>query len=146
MSVVETSDRVRREARVLLLGYLAVLLFALLTPSVDTPSSSVSWVGDVLDRLGAPDRLLLPTRVEFLCNVAILVPATGLAAVIWPGPSWRDWTAYGFVFSGSVEVVQALLLDERSATYVDVVANTLGALVGGAVVGLVRAWRSQMSD
>ncbi|WP_167736032.1 VanZ family protein [Nocardioides sp. 503] len=143
---METRDRTRRAARVLLLCYLAVLLFALLTPSVDTPSSSVSWVGDVLDRLGAPDRLLVPSRVEFLCNVAILVPATGLAALIWAGRTWRDWTAYGFVFAGSVEVVQALLLDERSATYVDVVANALGALLGGASVGLARAWSSRMAD
>jgi hypothetical protein len=143
---VETPDRPRRAALVLLPCYLAVLVFALLTPSGETPSSSVAWMGEVMDRLGAPDRLLVGARVEFLANVAILVPATALAAVIWSGPSWRDWTAYGFVFSGGVEAVQALLLDGRSATYVDVVANTLGALLGGVLVAAARLARSRMLD
>ncbi|MCD4533732.1 VanZ family protein [Nocardioides sp. cx-169] len=131
-------DGVRRGARVLLPCYLAVLLFALLAPSARTPSASVGWLGRALERLGAPEQLLEPSRVEFLANVAILVPAVVLGAVVWAAPSWRDWTAYGFVFSGGVEVVQALLLEERSATYVDVVANTLGALVGGLLVAVVR--------
>lgn len=128
----------RRLMTIALVGYLLLLLFALLTPSAATPSSSVSWVADVLRALGAPERVLVPDRVEFLCNVAILVPATALGSLLWPAASWRDWTAYGFVFAGTVEVVQGLLLPERSATYVDVVANTLGALAGAVLVAVVR--------
>lgn len=129
--------------------YLLVLLFALLTPSAATPSSSVSWVAEVLRSLGAPERVLIPDRVEFLCNVAILVPATALGSLLWRAPSWRDWTAYGFVFAGTIEVVQGLLLPQRSATYVDVVANTLGALLGAMLVAAARrahAGASQSAD
>jgi VanZ family protein len=64
------------------------------------------------------------------------VPAAGLAAVAWPSTTWRDWTAYGFVFSAGAELGQALFLPERSLTYVDVVANTLGAAIGGIVVAV----------
>ena len=46
----------------------------------------------------------------------------------------------------SVVLIAVLLLDERSATYVDVVANTLGALAGGAAVALWRAFASHMTD
>ncbi len=129
----------RRVLAVVLVGYLAVLLFALLTPSAQTPSSSVAWIGDVLRALGAPERLLVPERVEFLANVAILVPATGLAALLVPSATWRDWTAYGFLFAGSIEVCQGLFLPARSATYVDVVANTLGAALGGIAAAALTA-------
>ena len=128
---------VRRVLAVVLVGYLAVLLFALLTPSGQTPSSSVAWTAERLRDAGAPERLLVPERVELLANVAILVPATAMASLLWRSATWRDWTAYGFVFSGCVEVVQGLFLDERSATYVDVVANTLGAALGGICAALV---------
>lgn len=132
-----------------LTAYLFVLLFALLTPSAATPSSSVSWVAEVLRSLGAPERVLVPDRVEFLCNVAILVPASALGSLLWRTASWRDWTAYGFVFAGTIEVVQGLLLPQRSATYVDVVANTLGALLGAMLIAAARraqAGTSQPAD
>ncbi|GEP33631.1 hypothetical protein NSZ01_13990 [Nocardioides szechwanensis] len=129
-----------------LTAYLLVLLFALLTPSAATPSSSVSWVAEVLRSLGAPERVLIPDRVEFLCNVAILVPASALGSLLWRAATWRDWTAYGFVFAGAIEVVQGLLLPERSATYVDVVANTLGALVGALLVAATRYVRGESSQ
>lgn len=143
------ATRGRRLLTVALAAYLAVLLFALLTPSASTPSSSILWVADVLRGLGAPERILIPDRVGFLCNVAILVPATALGSLLWRAASWRDWTAYGFVFAGAIEVVQGLLLPARSASYVDVVANTLGALVGalvGAAVTLTHFRASQSAD
>lgn len=132
------STPARRLTTVTLVAYLLLLLYALLTPSAATLSSSVSWVAEALRDLGAPERVLVPDRVEFLCNVAILVPATALGSLLWPSANWRDWTAYGFVFAGTIEVLQGLLLPERSATYVDVVANTLGALTGGVLVSVVR--------
>lgn len=58
-------------------------------------------------------------------------------ALAWPRSNWRDWTAIGFVLSGAVEVIQALALDGRSATFVDVVANTLGAFLGAIAVRAV---------
>jgi glycopeptide antibiotics resistance protein len=140
------ATRGRRLLALALAVYLVVLLFALLTPSAATPASSIAWVADVLESMGAPELILIPDRVEFLCNVAILVPATALGSLLWRAASWRDWTAYGFVFAGAIEVVQGLLLPARSATYVDVVANTLGALVGALLVAAVTLTHSHTSQ
>ncbi|MDP2772648.1 MAG: VanZ family protein [Nocardioides sp.] len=139
------TTRVHRLVAAALAGYLVVLLFALLSPSAAVPSSSVGWLGDLMRSLGAPERILVPDRVEFLANVAILVPATALASLLWRSPTWRDWTAYGFVFAGGIEVVQGVFLPARSATYVDVVANTLGALSGAVLVAFVTALRARSS-
>ena len=47
-----------------------------------------------------------------------------------PRHHWANWVVYGFVLSCAVELVQGLVLPPRSAQFEDVVANTLGALVG----------------
>jgi hypothetical protein len=120
----------RRTARVALAAYAVFLAFVLLNPSADVPSSSVAWVAEVGTGLGLPGPLAEPSRVEFICNVLILVPLSFLGSVLLPRLGWRDWTAYGFVLSGTVELLQAVLLPARSATFADVVANTSGALVG----------------
>ena len=86
-------------------------------------------------RIGVPPALAEGSRVEFALNVAAFVPLSLLGTLLWPRLSWRDWTAVGFVASFLVEAVQAIVLGDRSATHADVVANTLGTLVG-AVLGL----------
>ena len=121
--------------------YLAVLLFALLTPSASTPTGAVTRMGRVAELLGAPDALLVPARVEFVANVAILVPAAVLFAVLVPELNWRDWTTAGFLFAAAIELTQGLFLPQRSAMFSDVVANTLGAMLGGGLVALYR-WRT----
>ena len=79
--------------------------------------------------------------MEFIVNVGVIAPAAALGSVVWPRTTWRDWTAYGFLFSASIELTQGLLLPTRSARFDDIVANTLGALVGAALVLLVQAGR-----
>ena len=71
-----------------------------------------------------------------MLNVVAFVPLSLLGSLLWTRPTWRDWTAVGFVVSFVVEVVQAVALDARQATNADVVANTLGMLVG-ALLGLL---------
>lgn len=93
-----------------------------------------------LGRLGVPDALVEPVRVELGLNVAAFVPLSLLGSLLWPRATWRDWTAGGFVASFLVESVQALALDGRSATHTDVVANTLGTLAGALLaLGLLAA-------
>ena len=77
-------------------------------------------------------------RIEFVANALIMVPVSFLGAVAWPRTNWRDWTAVGFVLSGAVEVIQAVALAGRSATFVDVVANTLGAFLGAIAIASVK--------
>lgn len=130
------SESGRRRAGAALGIYAAFLVFVLLNPSADVPSGSVSLLAEIGARIGLPAPLLEPGRVEFVANAMILVPLSFLGSATFPRLDWRDWTAHGFLLSGSVEGVQALLLPARSATFVDVVANTAGTLVGAVAFTL----------
>lgn len=130
----------RRIASTFLWVYLAGLAFVLLNPSAELPSRLVGWMADVGHEGRLPDRLLLPERVEFVANSLVIVPATATMAWLWPLRSWTTWTAYGYVGAMAVEGVQAVLLPDRSATYVDVVSNTLGALIGAVAGHLLHRW------
>ena len=131
-------SRTRKVVAVLLAAWVGVLLVMLLGPSAEGPSWLVETIARVVDSLGAPAAATAPGRVEFVLNAAAFAPVSLLGTLLWPRWTWRDWTAGGFVASFLVEAVQAVFLAARSATYVDVVSNTLGALVG-AVLGAVLA-------
>ena len=128
-----TRDRRPPATLVPLVLYLLFLGYVFLSPSSEMPSTAVSLVDRVLSRLGFDQSFLTPERVEFVCNVLILVPVPVLGSLVFPRWSWRDWTAVGFVLAGCVEVAQGLLLPGRDASHADVVANTLGALLGAWV-------------
>jgi glycopeptide antibiotics resistance protein len=121
-----------------LVVYSAALAFILLVPSGAVPSGGASWTAELAGRLGAPAWAVEPSRWEFLANALILMPLSALGSLVWPRTTWRDWTAYAFVIAGAVELIQGLALPARSATFVDVVANTLGGLGGAAFVLVVR--------
>lgn len=141
------SPTLRRRAAIALAGYSVVLAWVLLNPSASVPSGTVSVLGAIGDALGLPGRLTVGSRIEFALNALILAPVSALGLVVWPRTTWRDWTAYGFAISGGVELFQALLLSGRSATMVDIVANTLGAAVGAVVATWALArWGPQPED
>ncbi len=73
-----------------------------------------------------------------MLNVVACRPLSLLGSLLWPRPTWRDWTAVGFVASLVVEAFQAVALGARQATHADVVANTLGMLLGALLGLLVR--------
>ncbi len=81
-----------------------------------------------------------------MCNALILMPVSALGSLFWPRTTWRDWTAYAFVISGLVELIQGLVLPHRAATFVDVVANTLGGLGGAVVVLALRGLRGRRTE
>jgi hypothetical protein len=126
---------VRRALAVALAAWTVVLAVTLLAPSAAGPSWLVETGSGILGRLGLPEVLAAPERVEFGLNAAAFVPLSLLGTLLWPRPTWRDWTAIGFTASFLVEVVQAVALGGRSETHADVVANTLGTLLG-ALLGL----------
>lgn len=105
------------------------------------PTQVVSTVTDQLLAIGVSPTLADGTRVEFALNVAMFVPPVVVAALLLPRIRWSEWVVIAFVVSGAVELVQGLLLPDRSATFSDVVANTLGGLIAGVLVGAVRAAR-----
>ena len=125
--------------RALFLAYVLGIGFVLLSPSVAVPSESVGWGAGVAERLGAPAWILEPARWEFLCNALVFVPVPVLGVAAWPATGPLSWARACLAGSVGVEVVQALLLPERSATAIDVVANTTGAIAGSLLVaGLSR--------
>lgn len=93
-------------------------------------------ISEVLERLIAwfarhrPTEWITLDRVEFAANVAMFVPL-GVFAVLWFGVrGW--WTAplLGLAVSGAIELAQLLFLDTRVPDGRDLVANTLGAVIG----------------
>lgn len=120
----------RLVAAALLVAYV-VFLGAVLTEynpviATDVVARFGSWLG----LHGVPTTFTQPARVEFFLNAAMFAPVAFLAALALPRHPWANWVVYGFVLSAGVELLQGLFLPPRSAQFVDVVANTLGALVG----------------
>ena len=73
----------------------------------------------------------------------MVAPLPLLATLLWSPWTWERWTAYGYVLSGGVELIQGLLLQQRSAQFVDIVANTLGVLLGATTAQWILSKRAQ---
>lgn len=112
-----------------LTGYLLFLAFVLSQRDASLAVWVIRQCSRVIRVLG-PDWLALPVRVEFMLNVAMIVPAAFLVVMLFPRHHWANWVVYGFVAAGLVEGFQGLFRPLRSAQFVDVVANTAGVLVG----------------
>ena len=120
--------------RWLLAAYVVLVAMLLLVPSSAPPTWIIEHSARLATDAGAPPWIASTSRMEQLLNVAAIVPLTFAGALLRPAVTWRDWTAAAFVGSLLVEVVQAVALPERTPSHSDVVANTLGALLG-AVAG-----------
>jgi glycopeptide antibiotics resistance protein len=131
----------RSHAGPLLLIYVVVLAVVLLSPSNSVQSDAVNGGAELLQRLGLQNTNSLWRWVEFGENVLIIAPVTFFASLLRPRYSWLEWTALGFLAALLVEVIQAVALPDRRATYSDIVANTLGALLGALVVRLLSRTR-----
>jgi glycopeptide antibiotics resistance protein len=116
-------------ARPLLLLYALLLVVVLFSPSSHVQSSLVVDLGHFL-RTFLPDSWVTFTRVEIVMNAVIIAPLTFLGSIVWPRLSWQDWTAYGFLGAAAVELIQGVLLPDRSASLSDIVANGAGAVLG----------------
>ena len=128
-----------RWARPLLLAYAVLLVVILFSPTSDVQSSLVRTVSDVL-RTFLPGHLVRFSRAEVALNAVIIAPLSLLGTLSFPRLRWHAWTAYGFLGSCVVELLQGLLLPGRQASFSDIVANTAGALLGGLLGALaVRA-------
>ncbi|WP_315107615.1 VanZ family protein [uncultured Microbacterium sp.] len=74
--------------------------------------------------------------LEFLANVLFLVPVGALIALGWQRLRLWHVVLIGFLMSGLIESVQAFV-PTRAPSLSDVVANTLGTLIGAAVVAAI---------
>lgn len=125
--------RLSRIAGALLVAYALLLGFFLLVPSAAPPSDVLLQLRKVAERAGLPAPLTAGASVEFAANVLVFVPVLALVLLLRPRLRWIQGVALGFLVSLSVEVVQALFLPARSATVSDVIANTIGAVLGASL-------------
>lgn len=118
-------------ARVLLVPYAIALALI-----VWLPSSAASRVTGIAFRIAqyvsehAGISLSTSYTVfEFLANIALFVPFGLLVAAAWPRTNAWWIILLGFSASATIELVQTLL-PSRYPTLSDVIANTLGAIIG----------------
>lgn len=136
----------RGVAGLLLLVYVTAVAGVLLAAEPTVAAEVITRTESRLEAWGAPAGVTAAGRVELVLNALMFAPITFLAAVAWPRQAWGTWVAYAFVASGLVEVVQGFVLEPRSAQYVDVVANTLGGLIGALASVPVVALLRRVSD
>lgn len=131
-----------RRRRLLLLTGAYVLALALIgfwrTP-VDqkvptTRLRPVVWMADLFNLTAAQSYDV----VELGANIVLFVPL-GALVLLWRRDwSWLHATLIAFATTALIETAQQVLRPERFAAVSDIVANTLGGLIGGLLVVGVR--------
>ena len=125
---------------VLLASYVVVVLVATLwpTPLDQGYSAAIQKVLDVVHRNGVPEWFGY-SKLEFTANVAMFVPLGFLAALLLPAKVW--WLALFIcpALSIAIELTQATFLAARFATATDVIANSIGAVIGILVAVILRS-------
>lgn len=129
---------VRVAAALLMVLYLGVAAFIVFVPDGGIPTSSVNAITMLLEEMGAP-AWFNGDHVEFLTNVILFVPLTMLGATLLPSLRWWAWLEVGLGLTVAIEVWQLVFLPGRTPELADIVANTLGAMLGYLVVVAVRA-------
>lgn len=134
--------RTRRRATAGLLAYTAFVAAVGLWPTpVDRPFDPLLFrllgAGEVVGirPLDAYD------VIEFTANVAFFVPPALLIVLIVGLRRWWVAPLAGLLCSVAIELTQHFLLPSRFGTVNDVIANTIGALIGTGIGVLVVARR-----
>lgn len=80
--------------------------------------------------------------IDFLANVGFFVPVGFLAGMLLPQRIWWLAIPAGGLLSAAIEFGQYVFLPDRYASWTDVLANTIGALLGALLARALRAaWR-----
>lgn len=128
--------------------YVALVLTVTLTPSpVDKPfRHDLERLLEELHERGLP-AIVTYGFVEFASNVGMFIPIGFIAALLLARRWWWLVLLLGPLFSLAIELMQRTLLPERYATFSDVLANSIGALVGALLAVILRAlvaWRDRL--
>jgi hypothetical protein len=115
----------------------AVLVF---TPTPELPGMVVHRLSRVLVTAGLPWPVATGIADASL-NVALFVPGTFAAALLWPRIQWWQWVAVGYLVSAFIEWTQWLFLVDRTAQVTDLAANTAGAALGAGLCVALRRTR-----
>lgn len=126
-------------ARLLLIPYAIALGLIVWLPASEASKATgivfaiARWVSGLTDL----DPITTSTVFEFLANIVLFVPLGLLVTAAWPGV--RPWRVVllGFAVSVTIELVQ-MLLPSRCPTISDVIANTVGTVIGAGSSQLFR--------
>jgi glycopeptide antibiotics resistance protein len=139
--VAPSKSRAREWLSVILLGaYVVLILMATMwpTPLDQGYESSIQEFLAVLHRTGVPEWFGY-SKLEFSANVVMFIPLGFLATMILPQRTW--WLALLIcpALSVAIELTQGALLSSRFASPLDVVANSMGAIIGVFCAVVLRA-------
>ena len=124
----------------LLAVYTAFVLLVTMWPSPqDLEFDSIaSRVLQALHNFGVP-KWFGYDKLEFTANIGMFVPLGFLLGLALARKAW--WVALFLLpaFSGGIEFMQGIALDERVSTLLDVAANTIGGYIGLLLAMIIRA-------
>ncbi|WP_157887565.1 VanZ family protein [Frondihabitans sp. PAMC 28766] len=131
--------RLRRGEWIAFVVVLAAVLTIVLWPThVDAPvDGALSHVLAALHRHGVPGWVDYDF-VQSAANVVMFLPVGALLASLFVPQLWWASGVLGLTLSLCIEFTQYTFLPGRTASAGDLMTNTGGALVGGALVAIVR--------
>ena len=138
------SNRARepRPSRCLLLIALAISLIgaaAIVFLPIGWPLNRfIVWLYYTGRGMGIPSFVTIEVYDTAL-NLLLFALPVALAAAVWPRVPWWLWALIALIASAAVELVQFAALP-RDASAADVLADTLGAMLGAGATALVKAW------
>ncbi|MET0860541.1 MAG: VanZ family protein [Microbacterium sp.] len=115
----------------LLVAYLVFLAWIVFSPASEASrvTGIVAELARALASVGLGETRTYAV-LEFIANVALFLPYGLLARLRWPAVRLRTIAAIGLSTSVAIEVIQ-LLIPSRFASYYDVIANSIGMILGG---------------
>jgi hypothetical protein len=134
----------RRTAGILMAAYAVLVALIVFWPTAAVASGSVHGIWSVLDMVGLG--WIPPSAIEFVTNTIMFMPLGYLGHTFKPRWGWRQWLVAGLAGTLTIELSQFLFLADRSAQIQDVVSNTLGAVLGYALVTRLTQRPARSSD
>lgn len=104
------------------------------------PTPVDAGLGGLIAQLTSTLPALTYPRLEFGANILLFVPLGVLLALILPRARYLV-APLSLIVTVTVECVQAIALDQRTPSVMDIVANTTGACLGLLLVAVIAAAR-----
>ncbi len=127
----------RRTAGLLLAVYLTAVALIVFWPNSDVATNAIVGIFRLLRDAEAPS-WITPTVIEFATNVLLFIPLSLIGSSFKPRWRWGSWLLAGLACTLTIELAQMVFLSARYPAISDVIANTLGTMIGYLLVTLTR--------
>lgn len=141
------TTRLRRLATVLLAVYAVAVILVVAWPT-PVDAGNREWLSHIFKALHSRHLLMFfgYAQLEFAANVVMFTPLGLLVGVLFGRRHWAWAIALGCGVSTLIELLQYFLLPGRYGTVDDVIANTLGALIGALLARAFLTRRMPATD